>query len=141
EDLGGYDKGRLIKKLDRSIDVLDRLLLNAEHALKLHQGVRIAICGRPNAGKSTLMNLFCGEDRAIVHDTAGTTRDVIEARVGIDGVAVTLVDVAGIREADESGHIEMIGIERAFVEFAKAQAVIWLADGTGDHWFDDQLIA
>jgi tRNA modification GTPase len=140
EDLGDYDQSHILSKLDHAIVVLRELLAHAPHALKLHEGARVVICGQPNAGKSTLLNRLVGEERAIVHETAGTTRDVIEARMLLKDVPVTLVDVAGIRDVDESGQIEKIGIERAFFELRRAHLVIWLADCTLRDPFGDQLI-
>lgn len=141
EDLGSYDKSHLISALDDAIENLSTLLKNANFALKLHEGARIVICGLPNAGKSTLLNRLCGEERAIVHETAGTTRDVIEAVMSIEGVPVVFVDVAGIRDVDENNPIEKIGIIKAEQEIAKAHVVIWLADATVDEPFGDTRIA
>lgn len=140
EELGSYDQAHLLRHIRSAIDELDNLLAQAAYALKLHEGVRLVICGLPNAGKSTLLNRLCGQDRAIVHESAGTTRDVIEARINVGGVPVVVVDVAGIREVDEQGHIEKIGIERAFLEITKAHAIIWLADCTLADPFGDALI-
>lgn len=141
EELGSYDQRHLLECMNEAIKQLDSLLANAAYALKLHEGVRLVICGRPNAGKSTLLNYLCAQDRAIVHESAGTTRDVIEAKIDLGGVPVVLVDVAGIREVDEQGQIEKIGIEKAFLEINKAHAIIWLADCTLDDPFADALIS
>lgn len=140
EDLGTYDKREIFARLNGAILALEELLAHAPHALKLHEGARVVICGQPNAGKSTLLNSLVGQERAIVHETAGTTRDVIEARMLLKDVPVTLVDVAGIREVNQSGHIEKIGIERAFLELKSAQLIIWLADCTIEEPFGDPLI-
>jgi tRNA modification GTPase len=140
EDLGNYDKTSIIKVIDQAIDSLTALLSNAHQVLKLHEGARVVITGLPNAGKSTLLNRLCGEERAIVHETAGTTRDVIEAKLVLAGVPVLLVDVAGIRADHQVSDIERIGIERAFLELKRAQVVIWLADCTSPDPFGDPLI-
>lgn len=140
EDLGSYQKEPIIKVLNKAIDLLQDLLATAHQGLKLHEGARVVICGLPNAGKSTLFNRLCGEERAIVHETAGTTRDVIEANSVLGGVPVVLVDVAGIRQVEEVGQIEKIGIERAWAELRRAHVVIWLADATLPDPFGDQLI-
>jgi tRNA modification GTPase len=140
EDLGWYDRNHLIEKLSLAIASLDALLVNADHALKLREGARVVICGLPNAGKSTLLNRLCGQERAIVHATAGTTRDVIEATMVLAGIPLTLVDVAGIRKVNDSDFIEKLGIERAIKEINKAQLVIWLADCTIRDPFGDSLI-
>ncbi len=141
EDLGGYDRSHLTQSIENAITTLQAMLANAHQALKLHEGARIVICGQPNAGKSTLLNRLCGEERAIVHETAGTTRDVIEAHVTLGGVPVVMVDVAGIREVDDHNHIEKIGITKAHQELERAHLVIWLADCTMDEPFGDARIA
>lgn len=140
EELGSFHRAKLSDDLDDAISKLDSLLENASFALKLHEGARLVICGLPNAGKSTLLNCLAGHERAIVHESAGTTRDVIEARMSIGGVTVTIVDVAGIRPMEEASAIEGIGIERAFLELRKADVVIWLADSTLDAPFANALI-
>lgn len=140
EELGSYDKLALLRRINDGIGSLEQLLSSAAYGIKLHEGARIVICGLPNAGKSTLLNQLSGEERAIVHNTAGTTRDVLEARIDLDGVPVVLVDVAGIREVSEENDVEKIGIERAFQEFDKAHVIIWLADGTKQLPFDDSTI-
>lgn len=140
EDLGGYPTEHIGQLISSSIDALHNLLKHAPAALKLHEGARVVICGQPNAGKSTLLNALCGEDRAIVHETAGTTRDVVEAHINLGGMPIVLVDVAGIRVVDDNV-VEKIGIDRAFIEIAKAHLIIWLADSTLAHPFDDEIIS
>ncbi len=135
EELGGYDKSHLLANLLSAINILDELLAHADEALLIQNGARVVICGLPNAGKSTLLNRLCGKDRAIVHETAGTTRDVIEATMLLESIPVTLVDVAGIRDLSEAEAIEQIGIEKALSELKLAQAVIWLADATKEQPF------
>lgn len=141
EELGGYDRQHLVATLDRSIAILKKLLMNAPRALRLHEGARVVICGAPNAGKSTLLNRLCEEEKAIVHETAGTTRDVIEANVVWDGIPITLIDIAGIRAGVLASAIEKIGIDRAFLEINRAQLVVWLADGTRSAPFGDEMIS
>lgn len=140
EDLGSYRSDHLLAVIDRAIDSLNALLKNASYALRLQEGVRIVICGLPNAGKSTLLNCLLNEERAIVHETAGTTRDVIEASFVLEEIPVTLVDIAGIRAQHEASAIEKIGIERAFKELKKAHLVIWLADATRNAPFSDEVL-
>jgi tRNA modification GTPase len=140
EELGVYDHRALKTTLQEAMNMLDRLLDHAAYSIKLHEGVRVVICGAPNAGKSTLFNQICGEERAIVHESAGTTRDVIEGRVNLSGIAVTLLDVAGLRDVDAEGHVERIGIEKAKAEIRRADLIIWLADGTLPNPFGDFLV-
>ena len=112
-----------IQKLIRSFDL--------GNALK--NGVPVAIVGAPNTGKSTLLNQLLGEERAIVSDIAGTTRDVIEETLNIDGILFRLIDTAGSREGlsdSDSDKIEAIGIERSKQKIQQAQLVLVLADAT-----------
>lgn len=109
-------------------------LLTQPSAEKLRDGLRVVLGGPPNSGKSTLLNALVSRDAAIVSDIAGTTRDLIEVPVALDGVSLILTDTAGVR--DESGDvIEAIGIERAHNAFASADMILWLgAEGEGpDH--------
>lgn len=140
DDLGGYDKNFLVKKLESALDMLKDLLKNSDYAVKLHEGVRIVICGLPNAGKSTLLNTLSKEEKAIVHEKAGTTRDVIEANILIDGIPVSIIDVAGIRDLSLAEDIEQIGIKKAFTELERADLVIWLSDATMETPFEDETI-
>ena len=140
EELGSYDKSHISNVIGSGIAKLDSLLANANYALRLHEGARVVICGVPNAGKSTLLNQLCGEERAIVHQSAGTTRDVIEARLEVQGVPIVLVDIAGIRKVSES-EVEAIGINKAQIELKRAQLIIWLADAGVPEPFIDPLIS
>ena len=97
---------------------------------------RIAIAGRPNAGKSTLLNWLVGSDRAITAETPGTTRDYVEAEAALDGVPVTLIDTAGLRETGET--VERLGVERAQREISRADVVIYLVDAIEGFQPDDQ---
>lgn len=141
EDLGSYDGFWLSKKILLAVHEIDMLLQHAGRSLKLHEGMRIVICGAPNAGKSTLLNRLVGEDKAIVHADAGTTRDVIECHLILQGMPVVLLDVAGIREAHQACSVEQIGIEKAFYEIEKADGIIWLWDACCEHPFaDDEFL-
>lgn len=139
EELGGYDKNNIFNALKNAINILEELLLHADEALLIHSGARVVIFGLPNAGKSTLLNRLCGKERAIVHESAGTTRDVIEVSLMLGSVPITLVDVAGIRPLKDAHTIEQIGINKALSELKLAQAVIWLADCTTDDPFDSLI--
>jgi tRNA modification GTPase len=104
------------------------LLATAEQGRVLREGVRTVICGRPNAGKSSLLNLFLGCERAIVSDEAGTTRDTIEEMVVLDGVPLRLVDTAGLR--DEAGGVEREGMRRTLMEAERADLILIVCDAT-----------
>lgn len=105
---------------------LERLLLDAARGERIRDGVVVAIGGAPNAGKSSLLNALARRDVAIVSDQAGTTRDVLEVDLDLDGVAVRLIDTAGLRESSDG--VEREGIRRARERLARADLVIWLED-------------
>jgi len=112
----------------------DALTARAHAGRLLRDGIQAVIVGRPNAGKSSLMNLLCGEEAAIVTEIAGTTRDILREHIDLDGLSVELVDTAGLRENPDA--IEAEGIRRAKMALASADAVLWLRDATRD---DDSL--
>ena len=103
-------------------DAIANLLATAQQGQMLGRSHRVVICGRPNAGKSTLMNALCGSERAIVTATPGTTRDVLTAELEIEGLVLTVADTAGLRDTDEL--IEREGIRRAHDEIANADLVL-----------------
>lgn len=122
EALSGLAEGldSLIGRLDRAID--------ERGARIVREGLRVALCGRPNAGKSTLFNALLGEERAIVTDIPGTTRDVLEGGLSIDGVNVLLQDTAGLRTSGDA--VERIGVERARRALEEADAALLLIDAS-----------
>ena len=107
---------------------LDRLIASAENGRMLREGIKTAILGRPNVGKSSLLNLLAGEERAIVTDIAGTTRDTIEEAVIIRGIALSLIDTAGIRSTEDP--VEKIGVEKAKKAADEADCILYIADAT-----------
>lgn len=102
------------------------------------EGARVCICGRPNVGKSSLLNALLGEDRVIVTPFAGTTRDVIEESISLDGLPVVLWDTAGIRESDEP--IERIGVDRSRQQLGKSDAALVVVDGSQPLGIEDELL-
>lgn len=119
----------LISKINYLEDILHAALA-APHAEVLREGYRIALAGPPNAGKSTLFNALVEHEAAITSPAAGTTRDVLERPVAIEGVPLTFVDMAGLRTAE--GEVEALGIARARDELARADLVLWLGlEGEG----------
>ena len=128
EDVEFADRERLEDLLDETKEILQDLLDTYPTGEKLKDGVRVVIGGRPNAGKSTLLNALVGHDRAIVSETPGTTRDEIEAEAEIEGVLFRFVDTAGLREtADE---IEAEGVRRATESIEEADVLLYLYDLT-----------
>ena len=105
---------------------IEKLLATANNGMIIKDGIKTAIAGKPNVGKSSLLNLLCGENKAIVTDIAGTTRDTIEESVTLGGVKLNLIDTAGIRETNNA--IEKIGVERAKEAIDSADLVIFVTD-------------
>ena len=105
---------------------LDELLREAQRGVRLNDGLRVAIVGRPNAGKSSLLNALAGSDRAIVTDIAGTTRDVLRESISLDGITLELADTAGLRDTHDP--VEREGVRRAHDERARADAVLLVTD-------------
>lgn len=118
----------LPQSLSEAETAMQELLETGRKQRVLRDGVRLVILGRPNVGKSSLMNLILGEDRAIVTAAAGTTRDILDERISIQGVPVRLIDTAGIREAGDEA--ESIGIERAREAVLHADLVLLVLDGS-----------
>jgi tRNA modification GTPase len=129
EDVEFADRSSLKQLVASVLQMVRRLAASFELGNAIKQGVPVAIVGAPNTGKSTLLNQLLGEERAIVSDIAGTTRDVIEEVLNIEGIQFRLIDTAGIRETTET--IEALGIERSQQKIEQAKIVICLAD-SGD---------
>ena len=118
--------GRLTAMLAPIEASMEKALAAAPAAERLRQGFTVMILGRPNAGKSTLLNALAGRDMAIVSPTPGTTRDLIEAHLDIEGLPVTFIDTAGLREAEDD--IERIGVSRVLERAEGADLGLWLSD-------------
>lgn len=129
EDVPVDVKPEVLGLLDNLLNALRREAEGARVAERIREGFEVAIIGAPNVGKSTLLNALAGRQAAITSEFAGTTRDVIEVRMDIAGLAVTLLDTAGIREAADQ--IEEIGIERALSRAATADLRVFLLDESG----------
>jgi tRNA modification GTPase len=129
EDIDPETGDVFLERIDAVREGIQRLLSTAEQGRILREGVRTVIYGRPNAGKSSLLNLLLGTERAIVSDQAGTTRDTIEELVILEGVPLRLIDTAGLR--DEADGIEQEGIRRTRLEAARADLILHVIDATG----------
>jgi tRNA modification GTPase len=123
-----------VRLLERSMGLAEsceELLASFRLGAAVRNGIRVVLAGPPNVGKSSLFNALLGEDRAIVDEDPGTTRDVLEGRIEIDGIACVLVDTAGIREAPD--RVELRGIARARAEWGRADVAVWVQEATGIH--------
>lgn len=128
EEIDFLSDGRLLALFDGVRDALRQTLREAGRGALLRDGMRIVIAGRPNAGKSSLLNALAGRDSAIVTDIPGTTRDLLQEQLQIDGMPLHVTDTAGLRETDNP--VERIGVERALKAIQEADRVLLVVDGT-----------
>ena len=134
EDVGEPDPDHLVGAFEEATRRIDRLLAGAERGLRLENGAHVVLVGRPNAGKSSLLNRLAGREHAIVTPIPGTTRDAVAVDIVLTGVAVRLVDTAGLRETTDP--VEQIGVARARSEAADADIVVVVLDATAPAWPD-----
>jgi tRNA modification GTPase len=128
EEVDFLSDGKIAKDLYQIIDNLDSVKSQAKQGAILRDGMKVVIAGRPNAGKSSLLNSLVGKESAIVTDIAGTTRDVMREHIHIDGMPLHIIDTAGLREGADA--VEKIGIERAWAEIKTADRVLFMLDAT-----------
>ncbi len=138
EDLPPLDGAAVVAELAAVRAELEALVAEAHQGERLSEGLRVAIVGRPNVGKSSLLNLLSRRDRAIVTDWPGTTRDLLESDLVLDGVPLTLVDTAGIRVTEDP--LERLGIERSHGALAAADGVLLLYDLSSGWSGDDEAL-
>lgn len=125
--LDGY-REKLSEKTDHIVNELDQLLHSAHDGKMLKEGIHTVIVGKPNAGKSSLLNLMVGEEKAIVTDIAGTTRDTLEEMVSLGGITLNIIDTAGIRNTEDV--VEKIGVERARKISEDADLILYVVDSS-----------
>ena len=138
EDIEDVTYGRVEESISFAISEINGLLAHAHTGKILREGLRTAIVGRPNVGKSSLLNALLKEERAIVSQYAGTTRDVIEEQLLLDGVPLVLADTAGIRSTDD--FVEKIGVEKSRQLLADSELVICVIDGSVGLTEEDEAI-
>ncbi|UYM18383.1 tRNA uridine-5-carboxymethylaminomethyl(34) synthesis GTPase MnmE [Endozoicomonas euniceicola] len=129
EEIDFLADGKVSNDLSLVIGDLAEVIREAGQGAIQREGMTVVIAGRPNAGKSSLLNAMAGRETAIVTDIAGTTRDVLREHIHIDGMPLHVIDTAGLRETDDK--VEQIGVERAFREIEDADRVLLMVDGTG----------
>lgn len=139
EDVAEPEYSYIISEFEKALNKIEKILEGAKSSDILRQGVKIAIVGKPNVGKSSLFNTLLNIERAIVTDIAGTTRDVLKENLDWD-VAITLIDTAGIRDNEEVGKVEEIGIEYSKQSAQEADLVLFLYDISTGMKDEDQAI-
>lgn len=138
EEIDFLSDGKVDAMLTDVENALALVLKEASQGAILREGMNVVIAGRPNAGKSSLLNALAGQERAIVTDIAGTTRDVLKEHIHIDGMPLHIIDTAGLRDAPDE--VERIGIQRAWDEISKADRVLLMVDSTTDETDPEKLL-
>ena len=138
EDVQQLTTSELKPKTKKWLEQIDQHLQRAQSWQMYKKGIHTVIVGKPNVGKSSLLNALLDEDKAIVTDIAGTTRDIVEGKIHIGSLQLNLIDTAGIRQSDDK--IEQIGIEKSQEKLSKAQLVILLLDGSSPLDSQDQML-
>ena len=138
EEIDFLSDGKIEAELNQVIQRLNEVRQEAKQGSLLREGMKVVIAGRPNAGKSSLLNALAGRDAAIVTNIAGTTRDVLREHIHIDGMPLHIIDTAGLREA--SDEVERIGIERAWQEIEQADRVLFMVDSTTTNETDPEKL-
>ena len=129
---------KVVNDLKKIITQVEKVQSQAHQGSIIREGMRVVIAGRPNAGKSSLLNALSGREAAIVTDIAGTTRDVLSEQIHIDGMPLHIIDTAGLRDSNDQ--VEQIGIERAWKEINQADRVLLMVDASNDNSEDPQKL-
>ena len=138
EDIEVANKEKIIDTSKKIIEQINVLIKDGEKAKVIKEGLKVAIVGKPNVGKSSLLNALVGEDKAIVTDIAGTTRDVVEGEINLKGIVLHLLDTAGIRDVEDK--VESIGVAKSKKAIEEAELVIVVLDGSSQLDEQDQEI-
>lgn len=133
----GNDNDKIVNQINDILSSSKNILENADNGIMAVHGIKTAIIGKPNSGKSTLLNSLLREDRAIVTDIPGTTRDTIEENLNIRGIFLRIIDTAGIRESKDK--IEQIGIKKSYETIKKSDLIIYTIDGTNFDYEDEAI--
>ena len=134
EEIDFLSDGKIAKQLATITEELLQVQNSARQGLLLREGMTIVIAGKPNAGKSSLLNCLSGQERAIVTDIPGTTRDVLREQIQIDGLPLHIIDTAGLRHSDDK--VEQEGVRRALAEINKADKILLVVDATQSNDID-----
>jgi len=138
QDIEQATKEKVITDCVEIVRLLDTFVGEGEKGRLIKEGIKVAIIGKPNVGKSSLLNALINEEKAIVTDIAGTTRDVVEAELNLRGVVLKILDTAGIRQTDNV--IETIGIQKTMTTVEQADVVIYVQDATNPSEFEDKSL-
>ncbi len=138
EDIPTITKDQVLEVIDEVIAKVKELLKTSTAGRVIREGLKLAIVGKPNVGKSSLFNALLGQERAIVTDIAGTTRDFIEETLNLKGVPVRIVDTAGIRKTDDP--VEKIGVQRSKEKIQSADVILFVVDGSGEFTEEDEEV-
>ena len=130
EDIEVANKENVISIVDELVPQINKLVSEGEKGLIIKEGIKVALVGKPNVGKSSLLNALLGESKAIVTDVAGTTRDIVEGEINLNGVVLHLLDTAGIRDVDDK--VESIGVNKSKNAIKQADLVIVLLDASNE---------
>lgn len=138
EDLPPLDENKVIGDINDILQQVEEILSSADQGELLRSGLKVAIIGRPNVGKSSLLNAWSQSDRAIVTELPGTTRDVVESQLIVSGIPIQVLDTAGIRETEDT--VERIGVERSLRAVSSADLVLFTIDGSCGWTKEDEEI-